>query len=140
MSSHNQINLKLIESKDFNGLLEANKRYIASVANSMGANNEDELKDLICAGNIGLWKAYLGYDKNRSPIFMSYAKVLIKYEMMDYLTKYGRTVYLPAHQIKSDRQNDTNSSLSLSLTSDGNGEYMQLIETLPIKYISIFRF
>lgn len=96
-------------------IIKDNQRYVQVVASSF--NQDQHFDDLVSAGNIGIWKAYQRFDSTKEIPFMKYAGIWIRKEMIDYLTKYARTIYLPSNKvyesIKGTYQSTT-STISLS--------------------------
>ena len=82
-------------------IIKEYNRYVRVMASSF--NQDEYFDDLVSAGNIGLWNAYQRYDPSHGKPFITYASIWVKREMMDFLTKYSRTIYLPANRVNEAR-------------------------------------
>ena len=78
-------------------LVEANLRFVISVANQYHQHNMD-LADLISEGNIGLIKAAERFDDTRGFKFISYAVWWIRQSISSAICENGRTIRLPLNQ------------------------------------------
>lgn len=78
-------------------LIEANLRFVISVANQYHQNNMD-LSDLISEGNIGLIKAAERFDETRGFKFISYAVWWIRQSISSTIYENGRIIRLPLNQ------------------------------------------
>ena len=78
-------------------LIEANLRFVISVANQYHQHNMD-LSDLISEGNIGLIKAAERFDDTRGFKFISYAVWWIRQSISSAICENGRTIRLPLNQ------------------------------------------
>lgn len=78
-------------------LIEANLRFVISVANQYHQHNMD-LSDLISEGNIGLIKAAERFDDTRGFKFISYAVWWIRQSISSAICENGRAVRLPLNQ------------------------------------------
>ncbi len=78
-------------------LVEANLRFVISVANQYHQNNMD-LSDLISEGNIGLIKAAERFDETRGFKFISYAVWWIRQSISSTIYENGRIIRLPLNQ------------------------------------------
>ena len=78
-------------------LIEANLRFVISVANQYHQHNMD-LSDLISEGNIGLIKAAERFDDTRGFKFISYAVWWIRQSISSAVCDNGRTIRLPLNQ------------------------------------------
>ena len=78
-------------------LVEANLRFVISVANQYHQHNMD-LSDLISEGNIGLIKAAERFDKTRGFKFISYAVWWIRQSISSTIYENGRIIRLPLNQ------------------------------------------
>ena len=76
-----------------------NVRFVVSVAKRY-QNMGLPLSDLISAGNIGLIIAAKRFDETRGNKFCSYAVWWIRQAIMQFLAKEGRTIKLPANQLR----------------------------------------
>lgn len=80
-------------------LIEANLRFVISVANQYKQNNI-ELSDLISEGNIGLIKAAETFDETRGFKFISYAVWWIRQSIMSAIGAYSTTIRIPSNQLR----------------------------------------
>ena len=78
-------------------LIEANLRFVISVANQYHQPNMD-LSDLISEGNIGLIKAAELFDETRGFKFISYAVWWIRQSISSAICENGRAIRLPLNQ------------------------------------------
>ena len=78
-------------------LIEANLRFVISVANQYHQQNMD-LADLISEGNIGLIKAAERFDDTRGFKFISYAVWWIRQSISSAICENGRAIRLPLNQ------------------------------------------
>ena len=78
-------------------LVEANLRFVISVANQYHQHNMD-LSDLISEGNIGLIKAAERFDETRGFKFISYAVWWIRQSISSTIYENGRIIRLPLNQ------------------------------------------
>ena len=78
-------------------LIEANLRFVISVANQYHQHNMD-LSDLISEGNIGLIKAAERFDDTRGFKFISYAVWWIRQSITSAICENGRIIRLPLNQ------------------------------------------
>ena len=78
-------------------LVEANLRFVVSVANQYQGNNM-ELADLISEGNIGLIKAAELFDETRGFKFISYAVHWIRQSIIQAISNNGNIIRLPQNQ------------------------------------------
>lgn len=78
-------------------LIEANLRFVISVANQYYQHNMD-LSDLISEGNIGLIKAAERFDDTRGFRFISYAVWWIRQSITSAICENGRVIRLPLNQ------------------------------------------
>jgi RNA polymerase primary sigma factor len=78
-------------------LVEANLRFVISVANQYHQHNMD-LSDLISEGNIGLIKATERFDETRGFKFISYAVWWIRQSISSTIYENGRIIRLPLNQ------------------------------------------
>lgn len=78
-------------------LIEANLRFVISVANQYHQSNMD-LSDLISEGNIGLIKAAELFDETRGFKFISYAVWWIRQSISSAICENGRAIRLPLNQ------------------------------------------
>ena len=93
--------IERIENGDktaINELIERNLRFVVSVAKKYVSGNIP-LEDLVNEGNIGLIIAANKYDPKTGYRFISYAVWWIQKSIMEYLSKYGKTIKLPANKI-----------------------------------------
>lgn len=78
-------------------LIEANLRFVISVANQYHQSNMD-LSDIISEGNIGLIKAAELFDDTRGFKFISYAVWWIRQSISSAICENGRAIRLPLNQ------------------------------------------
>ena len=78
-------------------LVEANLRFVISVANQYHQHNMD-LSDLISEGNIGLIKAAERFDETRGFKFISYAVWWVRQSISSTIYENGRIIRLPLNQ------------------------------------------
>lgn len=78
-------------------LVQANLRFVVSIAKSYADNSSVKLSDLISEGNFGLVKAATRFDPTRGFKFISYAVWWIKQSMLQYLHDHSRTIRLPVN-------------------------------------------
>ena len=78
-------------------LIEANLRFVISVANQYHQPNMD-LSDIISEGNIGLIKAAELFDDTRGFKFISYAVWWIRQSISSAICENGRAIRLPLNQ------------------------------------------
>lgn len=78
-------------------LVEANLRFVISVANQYHQQNMD-ISDLISEGNIGLIKAAERFDDTRGFKFISYAVWWIRQAISSAISENGRTIRMPLNQ------------------------------------------
>lgn len=78
-------------------LVEANLRFVISVANQYHQHNMD-LSDLISEGNIGLIKAAERFDETRGFKFISYSVWWIRQSISSTIYENGRIIRLPLNQ------------------------------------------
>ncbi len=79
-------------------LIKKNLRFVVSVAKKYNSLNVP-IEDLVNEGNIGLIIAANKYDPDSGYRFISYAVWWIQKIIMEYLSKYGKTIRLPANKI-----------------------------------------
>lgn len=78
-------------------LVEANLRFVVSVANQYHQKNMD-LADLISEGNIGLIKAAEKFDDTKGFKFISYAVWWIRQSILQAITNQGGMIRIPLNQ------------------------------------------
>ena len=86
------------DSQAFQKLVEANLRFVVSVAKQYQGHGLD-LSDLINDGNIGLMKAAWKFDPTKGFKFISYAVWWIRQSILQGLSDQGRMVRLPLNQV-----------------------------------------
>ena len=86
------------DSQAFQKLVEANLRFVVSVAKQYQGHGLD-LSDLINDGNIGLMKAAWKFDSTKGFKFISYAVWWIRQSILQGLSDQGRMVRLPLNQV-----------------------------------------
>jgi RNA polymerase primary sigma factor len=81
-------------------LIKRNLRFVVSVAKQY-ATAANPLEDLVNEGNIGLMKAADKFDPNMDLKFISYGVWWIRKLILEYLSKNGRMVRLPANKLNA---------------------------------------
>jgi RNA polymerase primary sigma factor len=79
-------------------LVKRNLRFVISIAKSY-ATDKISLEDLVNEGNIGLVKAVETFDPDKGYKFISFAVWWVRKIIMEYVSKYGKTVRIPANRI-----------------------------------------
>lgn len=93
---------ELKKYETFELTLKAYRRYLLKCAQRCGVN--EHVSDIEQAASIGLYNAWINYEEGKGT-FHGYAQFWIKKEMIDYINKSIRTIYIPAHQlVKSHAQ------------------------------------
>jgi RNA polymerase primary sigma factor len=80
-------------------LITANLRFVLSVA-KMYASTEDAQQEMVAVGNVGLVDAAYKFDPTKGFRFISFAVWHIRKEMILYIQKFKRTVYVPPGQLQ----------------------------------------
>jgi len=88
------------DEKAINELVRRNLRFVVSVAKSY-ASASNPLEDLVNEGNVGLIIAAKKFKPNMDAKFISYAVWWVRKVIMEYLSKHGRTVRIPANKLNS---------------------------------------
>ena len=88
------------DTKAFQRLVEANLRFVVSVAKQYQGHGLD-LCDLINEGNLGLMKAAWKFDHTRGFKFISYAVWWIRQSILQAIAEQSRIVRLPLNQVGS---------------------------------------
>jgi RNA polymerase primary sigma factor len=76
-------------------LVDANLRFVISIAKQYGATNPDKLSEYIAQGNIGLLYSARTFDPTRGFKFVSYAVWHIRKEILHYLNYSSRMIRIP---------------------------------------------
>ena len=79
-------------------LVSSNLRFVISVAKRY-SRDPDTVLDLIAVGNLGLIDAAKKFDPYKGFKFISFAVWHIRKEMLDFLTKHGKTIRIPQSQL-----------------------------------------
>jgi RNA polymerase primary sigma factor len=82
-------------------LVQANLRFVISVAKAYAGGSGDKLNDLINEGNLGLVEAAHDFDPSTGFKFISYAVWHVRKNMLKYLTNNSRTVRLPQNRVQA---------------------------------------
>lgn len=122
--------IKLGDQKATNQLIEANLRFVISVAKQYIGRGLT-LEDLVSEGNIGLIKAAEKFDESKGIKFISYAVWWIRQSIIQSLADNSRMIRLPLNQIATlnkikTAQNDLECQLGRSATSEELSEYLQI--------------
>lgn len=87
--------IKLGDTLALQELVDANLKFVVSVAKQYSGSDPNLLLDLISQGNIGLIDAAKTYDATRGFKFISYAVWHIRKEILQYLMNSNRTIRIP---------------------------------------------
>lgn len=79
-------------------LVNANLRFVVSVAKNFDRNNGLRLEDLVNEGNIGLIKAAQRFDHTRGFKFISYAIWWIRQSILQAINEQGALIRIPSNQ------------------------------------------
>jgi RNA polymerase primary sigma factor len=97
----------ILSEKAFNGdksaadeLVTRNLRFVISVAKNY-ATDKISLEDLVNEGNIGLIKAVGNFQPSMGYKFISFAVWSVRKAILEYISKYGKIVRLPANKINN---------------------------------------
>jgi len=82
----------------YNKIIESNLRFVVSIAKSYTGKGLD-LEDLISEGNLGLLKAYDGFDLKKNFKFITYAVWWIRQSILLAIQDYSRTIRMPANKL-----------------------------------------
>ncbi|MBI2107117.1 RNA polymerase sigma factor RpoD/SigA [Candidatus Woesearchaeota archaeon] len=82
-----------------NRLVEANLRFVVSVAKEYPTNKGVSFQDLISAGNMGLLTAAERFDETKGFKFISYAVWWIRQAMLQTLAEHSNSVRKPLNQV-----------------------------------------
>ena len=100
-------------------LVNANLRFVISVAKVYSGGSASKLEDLINEGNIGLVDAAKTFDPSTGFKFISYAVWQIRKYMLQYLTNNSRNVRIPSNKAQAiAKLRGIESSLSHELDRD----------------------
>lgn len=94
------IRIKAGDQKAFDALVEANLRFVVSVAKQYQYSGSS-LNDLINEGNLGLMKAAQRFDPSKGLKFISFAVWWIRQSIMQALVERGRMVRVPCNKIQA---------------------------------------
>lgn len=84
----------------YNSLIAHNLRLVVSIAKRY-YNGSIDLLDLIQEGNLGLMRAFEGYDLSKGFKFSTYATWWIKQGIGRYVADFGKTIRIPVHNYES---------------------------------------
>lgn len=106
-------------------VLKEYDRFIKGTAFKL--NQPDNFKDLIQEGKIALFKAYSTFDESKGPVH-PYFMLCIRGGMMNFLTKHGRTIYLPDKIVMKELKKEEKTykptiSMDIKINSDGDSLY-----------------
>lgn len=87
-------------------LVEANLRFVISVAKMYQGGSATRFADLINEGNIGLIEAASDFDPTTGFKFISYAVWHIRNNMFKYLTNYSRHIRIPMSKVRALKKID----------------------------------
>jgi len=87
------------DPKAIETLVQANLRFVISVAKAYAGGSGDKLNDLINEGNLGLVEAAQDFDPSTGFKFISYAVWHVRKNMLKYLTNNSRTVRVPQNRV-----------------------------------------
>jgi RNA polymerase sigma factor (sigma-70 family) len=93
-------------------------RYLIILSNRL-AYDEEVRKDLYQEGLIGLSEAQQLYDDSKGT-FHSFAIMRMKGRMLKFLTKYSRTIHIPANQLNESRRTVHNLPTTISTNTPIN--------------------
>lgn len=79
-------------------IIQSNLRFVVSISKAYVGKGLD-LEDLISEGNIGLLKAYNGFDINKNFKFITYAVWWIRQSILLAIQNYGKTIRMPANKL-----------------------------------------
>lgn len=99
--------------KTYNQLQKEYKRYVQTIANNWSNKDEHLKKDLEQVGYIAIYTHINKIDEKKGNE-KSYITTIIKYEMMKYLTNYGRTVRVPNNTLHGQFKEEIKECVSLS--------------------------
>lgn len=89
------------DPKAIDTLVNANLRFVISVAKAYAGGSGDKLNDLINEGNLGLVEAAQDFDPSTGFKFISYAVWHVRKNMLKYLTDNSRTMRLPQNRVQA---------------------------------------
>lgn len=122
--------IKLGDQKATNQLIEANLRFVISVAKQYVGRGLT-LEDLVSEGNIGLIKAAQKFDESKGIKFISYAVWWIRQSIIQSLADNSRMIRLPVNQIATlnkikTAESELECQLGRSATPEELSEYLQI--------------
>lgn len=91
------------EEEALERLVQANLRFVISFAKRFTGRGVP-LEDLVQEGNVGLMKAARTFDPERGNRFLTHARYWVRAQMLRIIEKQGRTVRLPASQLRKIRR------------------------------------
>jgi len=124
----------------FNRLVEANLRFVVSVAKQYQGHGLD-LPDLIENGNVGLMKAARRFDPTRGFKFISYAVWWIRQSILQGISDQARMVRMPLNQVglANKAVKVKASFLQENEREPTDGELAELMDVAPFKLGEILR-
>ena len=134
---------RLIRNGDMSALqdlIEANLRFVVSVAKQFQPNSAFTLNDLINEGNIGLVRAAYKFDESRGFKFISYAVWWIRQAILQAVMENGRMIRLPLNQLGLMKKVNSNAAaLSQALDREPTDEELAEAMNLNTEIISHLR-
>ncbi|MDG3581754.1 sigma-70 family RNA polymerase sigma factor [Galbibacter pacificus] len=114
---HNTDN-QIKKEKIKNNIIENHIPFVISIANKW--NRKEHKQDLIQVGNIGLLRAFDGFDYNKNFSFVTYAHSFIWGEMNKYMKGKTSTIHIPMHKYyeKNETYPYKNISFNYNITSN----------------------
>lgn len=132
------IKIKEGDMRAFNRLVEANLRFVVSVAKQYQSSGE-RLDDLISSGNEGLMEAAKRFDHSRGFKFISYAVWWIRQSITKFLSENSKSIRIPLNKVLITNkvrtaQSKLEQSLNRNPTPEEILEHLQEEEVRKIEY------